>query len=326
MKPTVICLTPIKDEAWILERFLSCASVWADVIIVADQNSSDDSAEIVRRFPKVRLIHNSGGSYDEAFRQRLLLGEARKIDGPKLLLALDADEFFTADGLESAEWDAMLKAAPGTVMHFDWIQVAPGFDYGWEQTLTPVGFMDDGSGHSGRKLHSARIPIPECAPQLRLEGIKLLHYHYVDWGRMRSKVRWYQCWERIHKTDGRPLELFRRYHPMLTAKKNRIPLEAGWLEGYEKQGIDMRSVRFTGSYPWDSQIAVMFREHGTRAFARLHIWDYSWELLQSNGDDFQDPRSWFEKLVNIYLIKSQPRRDHRVIRKLDHILVTRLGW
>ncbi|MDR1737564.1 MAG: hypothetical protein LBR66_01915 [Candidatus Symbiothrix sp.] len=28
MKPAIICLTPVKNEAWILDRFLTAASLW----------------------------------------------------------------------------------------------------------------------------------------------------------------------------------------------------------------------------------------------------------------------------------------------------------
>ena len=35
--PTVICLTPVRNESWILERFRPGASMWADHIVIADQ-------------------------------------------------------------------------------------------------------------------------------------------------------------------------------------------------------------------------------------------------------------------------------------------------
>ena len=38
-KPTVVCLTPVKNEAWILDRFLKCAGLWAEHIIIADQGA-----------------------------------------------------------------------------------------------------------------------------------------------------------------------------------------------------------------------------------------------------------------------------------------------
>src|SRR5437667_3161139 len=96
-RPTIICLTPVKNEAWILDRFLQCASLWADHIIVADQCSEDESREIVGRHPKVILIENPSPVYDEGARQKLLLEAARRIPGKRLLIALDADEMLTAN-------------------------------------------------------------------------------------------------------------------------------------------------------------------------------------------------------------------------------------
>src|SRR5438874_9968323 len=69
----VICLTPTKNESWILERFIKCASAWANRVVVADQDSSDDSREIVRRHPAATLVENPASNYDEGARQRLLI-------------------------------------------------------------------------------------------------------------------------------------------------------------------------------------------------------------------------------------------------------------
>src|SRR5579872_3256170 len=93
--PTIICLTPVRNEAWILERFLQCASLWADHIVVADQCSDDDSCEIALRHPKVTLIRNPSPAYDEGARQRLLIDAARRLpaEGRRMLIAIDADEF-----------------------------------------------------------------------------------------------------------------------------------------------------------------------------------------------------------------------------------------
>jgi glycosyltransferase involved in cell wall biosynthesis len=49
MKPTIICLTPVKNEAWLLDRFLQATSLWADFIIIADQMSTDGSQEIAKK-------------------------------------------------------------------------------------------------------------------------------------------------------------------------------------------------------------------------------------------------------------------------------------
>ena len=81
--PQIICLTPVKNEAWILERFLECASLWADQIIIADQGSDDGSREIARSFNKVQLIENSAKVFNEPERQKLLIEAARSDSWPE---------------------------------------------------------------------------------------------------------------------------------------------------------------------------------------------------------------------------------------------------
>jgi len=39
-QPLLICMTPVRNEAWILHAFLKATSLWADHIIIADQNSN----------------------------------------------------------------------------------------------------------------------------------------------------------------------------------------------------------------------------------------------------------------------------------------------
>ena len=48
-RPTVIVICAVRNEAWILPRFLAVASHIADHIIVADQGSTDGSRDICRR-------------------------------------------------------------------------------------------------------------------------------------------------------------------------------------------------------------------------------------------------------------------------------------
>src|SRR5437016_10395582 len=75
----LICVTPVRNEAWVLERFLQCASLWADQIVIADQMSDDGSREIAARFPKVILVDNPSTEYNEGEYHRLLLERARQI-------------------------------------------------------------------------------------------------------------------------------------------------------------------------------------------------------------------------------------------------------
>lgn len=331
--PKVICLTPIKNEAWILDRFLKCAAQWADTIIVADQGSDDGSREIAARHPKAMLIENPSPAYDEGARQRLLLSAARRIPGRKLLIALDADEMLTANRAESAEWGQILQAPEGTVFRFDWVNIRPDFAEAWiPHADIPFGFMDDGSAHQGQAIHSTRLPTPPGSPCLHLKDIKVLHYQYTDWARMASKQRWYQCWERINHPTKRAVTIYRQYHHMEGWPKEEIvPLQPIWLEGYLRQGINMTEVRPQPYYRWDCDILEMFARYGTRHFRKLAIWEADWaDLGRKTGislpaEALQDPRNAFEKRVHHWLKNTQPRSRDPKIRMAQRLLRV-LGW
>jgi hypothetical protein len=334
-RPTVICVTPVKNEAWLLDRFLTCASQWADHIIVADQCSTDGSREIVARFPKAMLIENDAPAFNEPERQKLLVDAARKLpaNSRRLVIALDADEIITANWQDSPEWTAVLNAAPGTVIHFQWVNILPDMHRSWLPGVDiPLGFMDDGSDHTGRKIHSTRIPTPADAPSLALREIKLLHYPYTDWERMESKQRWYQCFELLQNRQHRPIRIYRMYHAMYGIPEGSImPLQAEWTEGYSRLGIDMAEVRRDPDYWWDGEVLAMLERHGPEPFRKLDIWDIDWEQLRlrrggaSPTRPLRDPRSALEKRVHRWLRKTQPRALSGRVRFCQRALRL-LGW
>ena len=331
--PTLICLTPVKNEAWILDRFLQCASTWADHIIVADQHSDDGSRAIARSYGKVTLIDNDHPGYDERARQKLLIDAARDVpvDGKRILMALDADEILTANWMESPEWDRLLAAPPGTVLRFQWANVTPSIKEGWvPEKKIPFGFVDDGSPHKGYKIHSPRVPVPEGAPSLVFEDIHVLHYQYANWPRMKSKQRWYQCYERLEHPDKRPITIYRQYHHMDAARQNAEPLPQEWFAGYENRGIDMTTVPKKEYYYWDEQLVKLFQEHGTNPFQRLDVWNVDWSALgekkgiRVNGR-MQDPRTRFDRSVHQWLAQSQSSRNSLHVRIIQKILQL-AGW
>src|SRR5579863_481024 len=331
-RPTVICLTPVRNEAWILERFLRCASLWADHIVIADQRSDDGSPEIARRFPKVLLIANETVGLDEAARQRLLLAAARRIAGPRLLVTLDADEVLTANAWTSPEWAAMLAAPPGTAFRFRRRNLRPGLRRCWQERTGGLwAYMDDGSPHAGELLHNRRIPLPAAGPVVALAAIEVLHYQYTDWARMRSKQRWYQCLERLLRPQRGPLEVYRQYHHMDAVPRRAAgPVRREWLAGYEQHGIDMTSVGGGPPYWFDREAVAMIDRHGARHFRRQAIWDADWAALAARygcgpRERFLDPRSRRQQAVHAWLRLTQRRRHRRVVRWTDAWL-RRRGW
>jgi hypothetical protein len=259
-KVKIICMTPIKNESWILDKFLSAASVWADHIIVADQYSDDDSKEIALKYPKVILIENNCESYDEVGRQRLLIEEARKILGKKLLVALDADEFISANAFSSPDWDKMLNADTGTVFKFKWPFITSSFNKYWagDTAKMPFAYMDDGAEHIGNNIHSVRVPFPEHAKVIEIYDFVVMHFMYTDWLRMQSKHRWYQCYERCQFPTKSAITIFRRYNHMYRVKESdKSAVPSNWFDDYVNFDIDLKATTIHEQYYWDPLVDEM---------------------------------------------------------------------
>ena len=89
MPPKLICLTPVLNEAWILDRFLKCASIWADHIIISDQGSTDGSVEIAKQYKKVIFIdNNKTGDFNEMQMRAPLFEAANSYDSTYFYMLL----------------------------------------------------------------------------------------------------------------------------------------------------------------------------------------------------------------------------------------------
>ena len=325
-----LCLTPTRNESWIIAPFLAAARMWATRIIVADQNSTDGTREFLESESAVEVLRNSAPRYDEDSRQKLLLGAARRVEGPRFLLGLDADEALSANSVTSADWSRIAAAAPGTVVRLRWVNLLPGLREAWiPPGHTAFGFVDDGSPHEGRVIHSPRVPHPAGAPVLDLDDIVVLHFQYTAWERMRSKQRWYQAWELLH--GGRPLEIHRRYHHMHGGwpRGEIAPINPAWLTGFAARGADFDRLVSEPLPWWDREIVSLLGEHGPARFRRLAIWDRDWNAvarqLGHKTPAFDDPRGPVERGAHRLLALTQGRRDGWLARGLERAL--RLaGW
>lgn len=281
-RPLVV-LTPVKNEAWILDRFLTVTSQVADLIVVVDQGSTDGSREICRRFPKVHTVDNSSPDYDESGRQQLLLRTARElVPGEKILLALDADEILAADAPGSPGWQAMRDAAPGTVLCFEKPDLWQGTDRCLRyDTPWPVGYVDDGAEHVARRLHSIRVPTPEGAPQLHLPDVKILHYALTRLDCQAAKARFYSVQENLHGTS--PLYRRRALYSKerdWSASGRLEPVPQQWLAGWEERGIDLHTIPRETFYWQDFEVLRLFAHHGVRRFWLDDVWGFDWEACR----------------------------------------------
>ena len=286
----IICITPVKNEEWMLDNFLKATSLWADKIIIADQGSTDNSVEIVKKYKKAILVQNPQNTFDEIQFRSLLLSEARKIPGQNIIFAIDADEVLTPN-FESSDWNMLKKAQPGTWFTFSWLNLKPKFISYWPSPYTlPFAFFDNGANFNGTKIHGPRLPEPHNNTVINLNDIKILHLQYVNWERMQSKHRWYMCYETVenHKPWWR---IYLEYHHMYAVNKNKIkPVSHEWIDGYKKKGIDIPAFKKEKEYWWDREVLKYFEKYGVEKFKMLDIWDREWT-------GYNNSQSWFIKLT-----------------------------
>jgi hypothetical protein len=310
-----------------MDRCLKSASLWADVIIVCDQMSTDGTREIASKYPKVRLIDNPTVEYSESHRQKLLINEARKIEGQRLLITLDADEIFTPNVLTSPEWQTILGSKPGTIFKFQWANFAPGLRNMWLGYHFPWGYMDDGCDQNESKvMHNGRIPIPPSHDIIELNQIKVIHFQFVDWAKMQSKHRYYQCLETITYPGKSAVDIFRSYHHMLAVTKEQmIAIPDEWFKDYERLGIDISSVYCETMNWFEEQGLKMIEQNGAARFRKLNIWDIDWaeKAKQWGRSDFsiyKDPRSRMDKYIQSWLLKTQAKLHLRKYRRIDRLI------
>jgi hypothetical protein len=311
---SIVVLTPVRNEAWILDTFLRVTSTFADHILVADQGSTDESRAICGRHSKVKLIDNPSSSYDEADRQRLLIHAARSsVPGPRILLALDADEFVAADAPASEDWGRMRELPPGTVLAFE----KPDLYGSFARCLRyanpwPLGYSDDGIEHQGRSIHSLRIPTPPGSPVAHLSAVKVIHYAMLDLRRQAAKARFYAVQENLRNSSP----LVRR---RLTYAANRdwsasgtlaAPLDS-WFAGWEAAGIPVRASAEEQFYWQDYEVLRILQSHGGRRFWLDDIWQFDWEGCRTSALRRGEPG------VSASPIQRPPRWSRIAARLLD---------
>jgi len=281
--PKVVVITPVKNEAWILDRFLATTSQFADHIIIADQNSSDGSQEIYKRYPKVILIRNESTEFNEAERQTLLLNTARQlVPEPRILLALDADEILSANVLTSLAWKTALNATPGTVLCFEKLDLY-GNTYKCVRSdiQGTFGYVDDGAEHIPKIIHSIRVPEPDYAKRLYLNEIKILHYTYTRLNAQTAKHRLYSVIENTLERSNvfaRRLRYFSADRYLQQQKLEDSYPE--WFQDWEVLGIDMHTIVAQKYYSYDFEVLRYFQKYGVNHFYSENIWDFNWEACR----------------------------------------------
>jgi len=73
---------------------------------------------------------------------------------------------------------------------------------------------------------------------------------------------------------------------------------------------------------WDEKVLDLFEEHGTEVFRKLNIWGVNWKKTakswgKSNLSLYNDPRNFFDKLIQFWLLKTQKIKDVRNVKRIE---------
>lgn len=318
----IICLVPCRNEAWILNTFLSCASMWADHIIISDQFSTDISREIMSRFPKVTILDNPPDYTVDEYRLRMIFFDYCRVTfhGKIIYIALDCDEILVGNELLD-KIERLKSLPPGTTITFNHMNIHPNKIDAWFAGSVCWGFVEDWvTPFKSKEFHGTRLPLNNS--HVVDSGCFVWHLQFIDWERMQSKHRWYECVEIIKQTETDPIKIYRKYHHMYSEKVLRLtPVDTSLAKIYSAQGIDVFAFVKDPIYRWDSEILKMFKTYGEEHFKYLDIWDVNWSGISKSHVEEQinirDPRGLLIRLVNMYLKTSQKFYPNLATRAID---------
>lgn len=296
-----IVVMPVKNEAWIIEKTLQALSLWADNIIIADQNSTDGCLEIYKKFPKVIVINNPA-NYHSSNVRKLLLEQARKVSVNSAIFSFDADEIPTVEILQPKFWQQVEKLPIGSAIEMQWVQLWRSAEQYrddalvWSNSWKVFGFIDDPSMEYDNlnviNDHTSRVPQASLKNVIRFSEPKVLHYQFTNWQRMLVKQVYYRIMELIKRQAGfwQTLKINLRYR--ITEDERGLVLKdvpETWVKDYELQGISLKNLPAGQSSWFEQEIAELFNRYGVKKFSGLDIWDNAKNSKQ------KDPRGKFTK-------------------------------
>lgn len=326
--PTLIVITPVRNEAWVLDAFLTCTSSWADYIILADQHSDDGTCDIARKYEKVILIDNPTREWHENICRTRLLEEAAKIPGDKIIFGLDADEFLS-EGFEQTEsWQRIINSNGNEIFCFNWLNLYDNFftaeytcmHYEWAAHFdNTVNFVEEYRKRESHAVHCARVPCLETnrCKYINIDDFWVIHLAKLNHERIRQKFDFYQVtWVDKNKEKANPITMFRSYNKY-------YPDELKYFDSPVKLCCKGDTLDYTfmvktsdyGKHYVDEMVQVFNRE-GTDKFLKLCIWDNPY--LIKAGILPRIPLRY--RILHSYLRRTQNNAGRRIIKLVDKVL------
>lgn len=318
----------MRNEAWVLDAFLTCASSWADHIILADHHSEDNTREIAKKYEKVILIDNPTFEWYEAECRARLLEEACKISGDKVIFALDADEFLS-DGFEKTEsWKRIVNSKKNEIFCFNWLNLYDNFKtaeytnmhFEWAAHFdADVDVVGEYRRRETRAVHCSRVPCLETdvCTYINVDDFWVVHLSNLNFEKIRQKNDFYQV-TGVDKNNGKynAISLYRastRHYPD-NLRHLDTPVKL-YCKGDDKDYSYLVKTSDYGKH-YVGEMVRVFQREGTDKFAKLCIWDNPY--LKAAGINPKLPLRI--KLLHWYLRKTKTVSDTKIVKILDKIL------
>jgi hypothetical protein len=319
----IFVVIPTRNDAWILSRVLATTSLWADRIIVADENSWDETSNICRQFSKVQLITFEPKEFNESNRRQVLLQAVRQWDGQNLIFGLDADEIMTGEILQPSVMNEFVnQMKPGMSAQFQWIMLwgnCRQYRYDptpeWSANYKYFAYWDDRQlKFDNVRMHSSRVPESSLSDSITFNKFRVLHFAFAEWQRMLAKHVYYLALERAMGSPKHAYSLNRKYRWFYKQPKSGpvisdIPKQ--WLEGYVHNGLDVSAdIKQEDLYWYETEVLRFFNKYGLHKFRHLNIWGTNWEakrklaLQKGEKEIFQavikNQQPWYDRIYYNY--------------------------
>ncbi len=311
-------ITPVRNEAHLLEAFIRHHTPLFDHIVIADQQSTDGSWEIANSHPNVIALRNDSPVYDERVRRIIMLYEVERRHPGALVMGLDADEFLLA---EPPNWESRcedwIRNHSDRTIRFHWNYLHPnGADWFVLQQdfCRPVISGEINPGY----IHLPRIPA--TAEKLLCDEFPILHLNLYWLRRMQMKVWWYQALEVMN--GGEPsidsLRLYSRNAACIMPHRHTVP---------DKFQPEIRrileSLRVEDS--WDTwhktDLLEMLARDQDSLLSTIPIWAFPWQTeLAATGLPAHPGPSLRCRLMEWWIQKTNATSKSTPVRWVDAIL------
>lgn len=324
--PKIVVITPVRNEAWVLDAFLTCTSSWADHIIIADHHSTDGSREIALKHPKVTLIDNPTDEWYENECRAKLLEEACKISGDIIIFGLDADEFLSEGFAETNGWKTIMTAKPNSIFCFRWRNVYDDMSHIHDETTylewaahysSDIDVVAEYRKREHHAVHASRVPCLEenRSQYIMIDDIRFVHLAKLNKVRTQNKLDFYQVtWADKNPMKAKPISFYRtysRYYPDgVTLLSQPVKLTC---KGDDTDYSFLIKSADYGKHYIDEIIQVFQRE-GYDKFLKLNIWSNPYLLERG----IRPRRPLHIRLLHWYL--NHTDSSNWLIKCLDKIL------